>query len=136
MKTPKARSSFIFVIAMIVAVGCQPPDKPDYDWGYGQLIYADRCGQEALYLLDLVGIQAYQSRQNYQDTLTIDGVKYMHVIKLDSSQANFLSNRKVLDKIGIDFRPLPRQPLPNCIGAPITSVQSVQVFSIHNTDYQ
>jgi hypothetical protein len=136
MKTPKARFSFIFVIAILVAVRCQPPDKPDYDWGYGQLIYADRCGQEPLYLLDLAGIQAYQSGQNYQNTLTIDGAKYMHVIRLDSSQANFLSKRKVLDKIGIDFRPLTHQPLPNCVGVPTASVQSVQVLSVHNTDYQ
>jgi len=136
MRTLKAISSLVLVIGLQAAIGCQPPYKPDYDSGYGQLIYADKCGQEPLYLLDLVSVNAYQSGQAYRDTLTIDGARYTHVIRLDSSQAAFLSERKTFDKVGIDFRPLTRQPLPSCVSVPPANVQLVQVLTINNTDYQ
>ena len=136
MEMLKAISSLVLVIGLLVAMGCQPPYKLDYDSGYGQLIYADKCGQESVYLLDLASVHAYQSGQTYQDTLTIDSTTYNHVIRLDSSQAAFLSKRKPFDKVFIDFRPSKRQPLPTCVAIPRTSAQTVQVLSIHSTDYQ
>ena len=135
MKILNTISSSVLVIGLLAVMGCQPPYKPDYDSGYGQLIYADKCGQEPLYLLDLVSVNAYQSGQDYRDTLSIDGAIYTHVIRLDSSQAAFLSKRKTFDKVGIDFRPLTRRPLPNCVSVPQASVQLIQVLMINNTDY-
>jgi hypothetical protein len=117
-------------------LACTPPYKPDYDSGYGQLIYADSCDRERLYLLNLVSFHAYQSGQAYTDTLTLRGTRYTHVIRLDSSQASFLSKRKALDKVLIDFRPMVRQSLPRCTDVPPISVQTVQVLSIGSTDYQ
>lgn len=135
MKILNGISGSVLVIELLAAMGCQPPYKPDYDSGYGQLIYADMCGQEPLYLMDLVSVNAYQSGQDYRDTLMIDGARYTHVVRLDSSQAAFLSKRKTFDKVGIDFRPLIRRPLPSCASVTQPSVQSVQVLSINNTNY-
>lgn len=127
--------NLFLVTGLVVAIQCSPPFKPDYDTGYGQLIYTDRCGQEPLYLLNLVQSHAYQSGQAYRDTLTISGVRYSSVIRLDSSQTVFLTKRKLFDKVSIDFRPLTRQPLPICVSVPTVSLQTVQVLSIQSAGY-
>lgn len=124
------------IVILCTLSGCDPPYKPDYDSGFGQLIYVDSCDQQPLYLLNLASFYAYQSGQAYTDTLTLRGTRYTHVIRLDSSQASFLSKRKALDKVLIDFRPMVRQPLPRCTDVPSTSVQTVQVLSIGIADYR
>ncbi|QHW01038.1 hypothetical protein [Spirosoma endbachense] len=123
-------------MGLSIVGGCTPPYKPDYDSGFGQLIYVNKCNQQLVYLVDLAGFHTYQSGLTYSDTLTLHGTKYTHVIRLDSSQATFLSKRSALDKVSIDFRPLARQALPSCAVVPRASIQTVQVLSIGNTDYQ
>lgn len=136
--TKTARLTIKLVYVLIVSLGfsaCNPPYKPNRDEGTGMLIYTGTCQNQKVYLMDIVYLHAYQSGYSYADTLTLNGTTYSHVVRLDTTQSNFLSKSKVLDKISIDFEQGVSTALPSCADLHSAKVETVKVLSISSTRY-
>lgn len=103
--------------------------------GFGKLIFKGTCQNQTTYLMDIVYLNAYKSGYGYNDTLTVNGIKYAHVIQLDSSQAAFLAGKQPNDKISIDFERAGPTQFPRCMGVSSATIELVKVRSIGNTDY-
>lgn len=135
MKIISVISGLTLALWLVPVIGCQPPYKLDYDNGFGKLIYKTTCQNQAIYLMDMAHVKAYKSGYTYSDTLTIAGVRYTHVVRLDSSQSAFLATKQVNDKLMIDFEKTGKSLLPVCTNLSSTGIEMVKIISIGSTDY-
>lgn len=135
MKTVNTLSWLVLVIGLLLISRCSPPYKPDHDVGVGKLIFKATCQSQTVYLMDLVYLQAYKSGYAYSDTITVNGVRYTHVVRLDSSQSTFLATKQPNDKLSIHFQRVSRSLLPGCTGLSANPIELVKVVSISNTNY-
>lgn len=116
-------------------VQCKPPYKPDYDIGLGVLIYKGICQNQKVYLVNIDRLNAYQSGYSYPDTLTVRGIAYKNVVRLDSSRAAILDKKNINDKIGFDFTRSIRGRLPICTDLSAASVETVTLLSLGDANY-
>lgn len=96
------------------------PFKPSYDTAIGYVIGKETCNIEPLKDYFLINIISSSSvRQQYGDTLILNGIQYTNVVK-STGLADTL--KKVGQKIGMDFTVSNNSVLTgNCsITAPIT----------------
>lgn len=132
------RKYFSFFVASLygsTVMQCIPPYKPDYEIGYGRLIFKDLCQNEKVYLFNFDILNSNRVKNSFYDTLTINGVTYNRVVRLDTSQSSFLDQKKINDKLAIDFNPSGRGSLPTCANLPARSLDKIQVLSISNVQY-
>lgn len=99
------------------------PFKPSYDGAVGYVIGKESCNTDTAYDYWLIEIFSSSSvRQQYGDTLTVNGIKYTNLIKVTGLAEQL---KKAGQKVGFDFNIADKTTLStNC------SVSTPQVYQL------